>query len=75
MPTDEVMAEQRGYDRAIAEVVAMHRTKAQSLHERAVVEGDKVPADSNEPFFRHLVMQSAFHVAAATAIEAGEHKP
>lgn len=71
MPTDEVTDDQRGYDRAIAEVVAWLREQA----EKANTKAEEMVAANNDRGARDYFAGKISISRAATAIEAGEHKP
>lgn len=66
--SDRTTAEQRGYDRAIAEVVAWLREEAAMRHRLANESREKGARIYNETRGMALDM-------ATDAIEAGEHKP
>lgn len=73
MPTDEVTDEQRGYDRAIAEVVKKCRDRA-AMYQAKAENRDPLADDTLNEYDRFRGYAEVVEYMA-NAIEAGEHKP
>lgn len=73
MLTEEMKAEQRGYDRAIAEAAKICRDRA-AMYRAKAKKRNAFEDDTLNEHDRFMGYAEAVEYAA-TAIEAGEHKP